>query len=83
MENYKEFQNKYNISNRRAIRALLRSPIYGANEATEMELGIKKISQLGIKNTLNLIGKIILEADTLHNKIFNLARELNTKTIQY
>ena len=46
-----------------------------------MELGIKKISQLGIKSTLNLIGKIILEVDTLLNKIFNLARELNTKTI--
>ena len=37
-----QIQEKYNISNRRAIRAILRSPIYGANEATEMELGIKK-----------------------------------------
>ena len=37
-------QEKYNIANRRAIRAILRSPIYGANEATEMELGIKKLS---------------------------------------
>ena len=37
-----EIQEKYNISNRRALRAILRSPIYGANEATEMELGIKK-----------------------------------------
>ena len=37
-----EIQEKYNIANRRAIRAILRSPIYGANEATEMELGIKK-----------------------------------------
>lgn len=46
-----------------------------------MELGIKKISQLNTKSTLNLIGKIILEKDTLHNKIFNLAKELNTKTI--
>ena len=37
-----QIQEKYNITNRRAIRAILRSPIYGANEATEMELGIKK-----------------------------------------
>ena len=34
---------------------------------------------LGIKSSSNLIGKIILEADTLYNKIFNLARELNIK----
>ena len=39
-----EIQEKYNISNRRALRAILRSPIYGANEATEMELGIKNIT---------------------------------------
>ena len=39
-------QEKYNISNRRAIRAILRSPIYGANEATEMELGIKNYPTL-------------------------------------
>ena len=55
-----EIQEKYNISNRRALRAILRSPIYGANEATEMELGIKKISQLNRRNTLNMIGKMAL-----------------------
>ena len=64
-----EIQEKYNISNRQAIRAILRSPIYGANEATEMELGIKKISQLNKRNTLNMIGKIILDEGTLHNRI--------------
>ena len=55
-----EIQEKYNIANRRALRAILRSPIYGANEATEMELGIKKISQLNKRNTLNMIGKTVL-----------------------
>ena len=65
-----EIQEKYNISNRRALRAILRSPIYGANEATEMELGIKKISQLNKRNTLNMIGKLALSEGTLHNKIF-------------
>ena len=53
-----EIQEKYNIANRRALRAILRSPIYGANEATEMELGIKKISKK--RNTLNMIGKTVL-----------------------
>ena len=43
LSNESQIQEKYNISNRRAIRAILRSPIYGANEATEMELGIKNI----------------------------------------
>ena len=63
-------QEKYNVTNRRAIRAILRSPIYGANEATEMELGIKKISTLNIRNTLNMIGKLALQENTLHNSIF-------------
>ena len=68
-----EIQEKYNVSNRRALRAILRSPIYGANEATEMELGIKKISQLNKRNTLNLIGKITLDEGTLHNNILKKA----------
>ena len=46
-----EIQEKYNISNRRALRAILRSPIYGANEATEMELGIKNITAKQTKYT--------------------------------
>ena len=58
--NENPIQEKYNISNRRAIRAILRSPIYGANEATEMELGIKKLSHLNLRNTLNMIGKLAL-----------------------
>ena len=78
-----EIQEKYNISNRRALRAILRSPIYGANEATEMELGIKKISQLNKRNTLNMIGKLALSEGTLHNKIFKKAVEMKTKTTEY
>ena len=71
-----EIQEKYNISNRRALRALLRSPIYGANEATEMELGIKKISQLNKRNTLNMIGKVMLEENSLHTRIAKKAISL-------
>ena len=76
-------QEKYNIANRQAIRAILRSPIYGANEATEMELGIKKLSQLNLRNTLNTIGKIALSEDTLHYKIFWEAVRINTETTRY
>ena len=57
--------------------------MYRANEATEMELGVKKISQLYKRITLNLIEKIILEGYTLHNHLFNVAKALNTKTIKY
>ena len=78
-----EIQEKYNISNRRAIRAILRSPIYGANEATEMELGIKKISHLNKRNTLNMIGKMMLDEGTLHNRIIKKAIILGTKTVKY
>ena len=67
---FQEIQAKYNIANRRAVRALMRSPIYGANEATEMELGIKKITQLCQKSTLNLVGKIVLDNGTLHNHLY-------------
>ena len=69
-----QIQEKYNISNRRAIRAILRSPIYGANEATEMELGIKKLTQLNLRNTLVMIGKTVLGENTLHNHIFKRAK---------
>ena len=83
LNNENAIQDKYNISNRRAIRAILRSPIYGANEATEMELGIKKLSQLNMRNTLNMIGKLALQENTLHNKIFKKAVEIGTKTTEY
>ena len=83
LNNDNAIQDKYNISNRRAIRAILRSPIYGANEATEMELGIKKLSQLNKRNTLNMIGKLALQENTLHNNIFRKAIEIGTKTTEY
>ena len=70
MEQLEEIQKQYDITNRRAIRAIMRSPIYGANEATEMELGIKKITMLAKRGTLNLIWKVVLEQGTLHNKLF-------------
>ena len=40
-DNFKDIQKQYDIANRRAIRAIMSLPIYRANEATEMELGVK------------------------------------------
>ena len=48
-----------------------------------MELGIKKLSQLNKRNTLNMIGKLTLQENTYHNKIFLKAFELNTPTIKH
>ena len=48
-----------------------------------MELGIKKLSQLNKRNTLNMIGKLTLQENIYHNKIFLKAIELNTPTIKY
>ena len=70
MEQLEEIQKQYDITNRRAIKIIVRSHIYGANEATEMELGIKKITMLAKRGTLNLIWKVVLEQGTLHNKLF-------------
>ena len=48
-----------------------------------MELGIKKISYLNKRNTLNMIGKLALQENTFHNCIYRKAIEVNTKTIEY
>ena len=47
----------------------MRTPIYVANEAIEMELGIRKISQLYLKKILVIIGKTELEKQTLHGRL--------------
>ena len=61
-----EIQAKYNIANRRTIRATMRAPIYVANEGIEMELGVKKVTGIYRKSVLNHIGKMYLEKDELH-----------------
>ena len=68
-----EFQNKYNIANRRAIRAIMRAPMYVTNEAIEMELGVRKISDIYNKSVLMQLGKMLLDKNTLHYSLIKKA----------
>ena len=56
-----EIQEQYNIASRRAIRAIMRAPMYVTNEAIEMEMGVKKITDLYKRSVLIQIGKTWLE----------------------
>ena len=76
-----EIQAKYNKANRRAIRAIMRAPIYVANEAIEMELGVKKITDLYKKSVLIEIGKTWISADTLHGSLMRSAIRWRTPII--
>ena len=61
MNQMEEIQIKYNIANRRAIRVLMRAPMYFTNEGIELDLGVKKITDLYRKNVLTHIGKVYLD----------------------
>ena len=52
----------------------MRTPIYVANEAIEMELGIRKISQLQLRSQVINTGKYELEENTLHGKLWETAK---------
>ena len=75
-----EIQSKYNIANRRAIRAIMRAPMYITNEGIEMELGVKKITDIYRKSVLNLIGKIYLNEGQLHNNLLKIAIHHRTQS---
>ena len=77
-----EIQTKYNIANRRAIRAIMRAPIYVTNEGIEMELGVKKITDIYRKSVLNLIGKMYLSKGELHYSLLKEAIHHRTQTIR-
>ena len=53
------------------MRAIMRAPIYVTNEAIEMELGVKKITDLYNKSIITSFGKIYTEKNSLH---FNLIK---------
>ena len=59
----------------------MRAPIYVTNEAIEMELGVKKISELYKKSVLIQIGKNWLEPNTLHGTLMRSAINWRTPTI--
>ena len=78
MNQLEEIQAKYNIANRRAIRALMRAPMYVTNEGIELDLGVKKITDLYRKNVLNDIGKVYLDKEELHYEL--LQKAINYRT---
>ena len=78
MNQMEEIQIKYNIANRRAIRALMRAPMYVTNEGIELELGVKKITDLFRKNVLNHIGKVYLDKEELHHELLQTAINYRT-----
>ena len=82
MNQMEEIQAKYNIANRRAIRALMRAPMYVTNEGIELDLGVKKITDLFRKNVLNHIGKVYLDKDELHHELLQTAITYRTQTIR-
>ena len=77
-----EIQSKYNIANRRAIGVIMRAPIYVTNEGIEMELGVKKITDIYRKSVLNLIGKIYLSEGELHYSLLKKAIHHRTQSIR-
>ena len=78
MNQLEEIQAKYNIANRRAIRALMRAPMYVTNEGIELDLGVKKITDLYRKNVLNDIGIVYLDKEELHYEL--LQKAINYRT---
>ena len=60
----------------------MRAPIYVTNEAIEMELGVKKITDLYNKSLITSIGKMYTEKDSLHYNLIKQAIELRTQTIR-
>ena len=59
----------------------MRAPIYVTNEAIEMEMGVKKITDLYKRSVLIQIGKTWLEENQLHGTLMRMAINWNTATI--
>ena len=60
----------------------MRAPIYVTNEAIEMELGVKKITDIYKKSVLIHVGKMYIQKNTLHNKLMSSAIQHRTQTIR-
>ena len=60
----------------------MRAPVYVTNEAIEMELGVKKITDIYRKSVLNLIGKIYLSEGELHYSLLIKAIHHRTQSIR-
>ena len=56
----------------------MRAPMYVTNEGIELELGVKKITDLFRKNVLNHIGKVYLDKEELHHELLQTAINYRT-----
>ena len=76
-----EVAKKYNIQERKMLRAAFRREQGTCNEAVEIDAGMLKLSQRIEKESLLTYGKMAFTPG-IHNDILEIAEELNTKTIK-
>ena len=76
-----EVAEKYNVTERKMLRAAFRSEQGTCNEAVEIDAGMLKLSQRIEKEALLLYGKMAFQLGK-HNDILDIAEELNTRTIK-
>ena len=76
-----EIANKYDISERKMLRAAFRCEQGTCNEAVEIDAGMIKLSQRIDKEALLLYGKMAFVPGK-HNDILDIAEDLNTRTIK-
>lgn len=76
-----EIANKYDIAERKMLRAAIRCEQGTCNEAVEIDMGMLKLSQRIEKEAMLLYGRMAFTPGK-HNDILDLAEEINTKTIR-
>ena len=76
-----EVAEKYNVTERKMLRAAFRCEQGTCNEAVEIDAGMLKLSQRIEKEALLLYGKMAFQPGK-HNDILDIAEELNTRTIK-
>ena len=60
----------------------MRAPIYVTNEGIEVELGVKKITDIYKKSVLNMVGKMYINKGELHHSLMKEAIQHRTQTIR-
>ena len=76
-----EVAEKYNIAERKMLRAAFRCEQGTCNEAVEIDAGMLKLSQRIEKESLLMYGKMAFLPGK-HNDILEIAEEMNTRTIR-
>ena len=75
-----EVANKYNIQERKMIRAAFRCEQGTCNEAVEIDAGMLKLTYRIEKESLLTYGKMAFIPEK-HNDILDIAEALNTRSI--